>query len=68
MSDFNVYRDGKSPNNALLGSWILTLYRKGRSHRIEVQYAGLPAYVSGKVPPLRPPPFMAVLESQHLFS
>ncbi|KAG1749695.1 uncharacterized protein EDB91DRAFT_1235168 [Suillus paluster] len=55
-------------NVLLLESWTLILYRKGKSHRIEVQYAGRPAYVSGKVPPLRPPPFMAVLESQHLFS
>jgi hypothetical protein len=68
VSNFDAYHDAKSFNYALLGSWTLTLYRKGRSHRIEVQYAGLPAYVSGKVPPLRPPPFMAVLESQHLFS
>jgi hypothetical protein len=52
-----------------LGSWTLILYRKAKSHRIEVQYAGRPAYyVSGKAPPFRPPPFMAVLESQHLFS
>ncbi|OAX39003.1 hypothetical protein K503DRAFT_117343 [Rhizopogon vinicolor AM-OR11-026] len=55
-------------NVLLEESWTLTLYRKGRLHRIEVQYAGRPVYVSGKVPPLRPPPFMAVLESQHLFS
>ncbi|KAG0697164.1 hypothetical protein DFH29DRAFT_812108 [Suillus ampliporus] len=59
----------KSDYNVLLfESWTLILYRKGKSHRIEVQYAGRPAYVSGKTPPLRPPPFMAVLESQHLFS
>jgi hypothetical protein len=68
VSNVDAYHDAKPFNDALLGSWTLTLYRKGRSHRIEVQYAGLPAYISGKVPPLRPPPFMAVLESQHLFS
>ncbi|KAG1810110.1 uncharacterized protein HD556DRAFT_1428269 [Suillus plorans] len=55
-------------NMLLLEGWTLTLYRKGKSHRIEVQYAGRPAYVSGKAPPFHPPPFMAVLESQHLFS
>jgi hypothetical protein len=55
-------------NVLVLESWTLILYRKGKSHRIEVQYAGRPAYVSGKPPPVRPPPFMAVLESQHLFS
>lgn len=55
-------------NMLLLEGWTLTLYRKGKSHRIEVQYAGRPAYMSGKAPPFRPPPFMAVLESQHLFS
>lgn len=56
-------------NILLSESWTLILYRKGKSHRIEVQYAGRPAYyVSDKAPPFRPPPFMAVLESQHLFS
>ncbi|KAH7911218.1 hypothetical protein BJ138DRAFT_1113381 [Hygrophoropsis aurantiaca] len=58
----------KHYNTLLLESWTLTLFRKGKRHRIEVQYAGRPAYVSGKLLPNRPPPFMAVLEGRHLFS
>ncbi|KAH7921142.1 hypothetical protein BV22DRAFT_1038978, partial [Leucogyrophana mollusca] len=58
----------KNYNTLLLESWTLTLFRKGKRHRIEVQYAGRPAYVSGKLQLNRPPPFMAVLEGQHLFS
>ncbi|KIJ68746.1 hypothetical protein HYDPIDRAFT_147281 [Hydnomerulius pinastri MD-312] len=55
-------------NILLLESWTLTLLRQGKRHRIQVDYNGRPGYVSGKLPPLRPPPFMAVLEGQHMFS
>jgi len=54
----------KGYNVLLLESWSLTLYRKGKQHRVEVRYGGRPARVLGKMPALRPPPFMAVLEGE----
>lgn len=64
VSSFRVYRL-QGPN--FLSRWTLTLLRQGRRHRIQVDYTGRPGCVSGKLPPLRPPPFMALLEGQHIF-
>ncbi|KAF5377552.1 hypothetical protein D9615_005201 [Tricholomella constricta] len=55
----------KGYNILLLESWQLTVYRRGKEHRIEVQYNGRPARAQGKLPARRPPPFMAVLEACH---
>ncbi|GLB36372.1 hypothetical protein LshimejAT787_0306600 [Lyophyllum shimeji] len=52
-------------NILLLESWQLTVYRRGKDHRIEVQYNGRPARALGKLPGRRPPPFMGVLEAPH---
>jgi len=54
----------KGFNVLLLESWSLTLFRNGKRHRVEVQYSGRPARALGKIPALRPPPFMAVLEGK----
>ncbi|KIY45341.1 hypothetical protein FISHEDRAFT_49449 [Fistulina hepatica ATCC 64428] len=56
----------KGYNILLVESWSLTLHRRGKQHRIEVQYTGRPARVSGKPPRARPPPYMGVLQS-HLY-
>ncbi|KAJ7655054.1 hypothetical protein DFH06DRAFT_1092104 [Mycena polygramma] len=49
--------------NALLSeSWNLTIFRRGKRHRVQVEYAGRPARIEGDLPPLRPPPFMQVLQ------
>ncbi|KAJ7431789.1 hypothetical protein B0H11DRAFT_1870975 [Mycena galericulata] len=49
--------------NVLLSeSWNLTVYRRGKRHRIQVEYSGRPARVVGEIPTLRPPPFMQVLQ------
>ncbi|KAJ7102163.1 hypothetical protein B0H15DRAFT_768417 [Mycena belliarum] len=54
---------GKRGFNVLLSeSWSLTIYRRGKRHRVEVGYNGRPAHVLGDLPPLRPPPFMQVLQ------
>ncbi|KAJ6519590.1 hypothetical protein C8R45DRAFT_1204736 [Mycena sanguinolenta] len=54
---------GKRGFNVLLSeSWDLTLYRRGKRHRVQVNYGGRPARVVGKLPSLRPPPFMQVLQ------
>jgi len=55
----------KGFNVLLLESWSLTLFRNGKRHRVEVRYSGRPARALGKIPALRPPPFMAVLEGEH---
>ncbi|KAG5639325.1 hypothetical protein H0H81_004528 [Sphagnurus paluster] len=55
----------KGYNILLLESWQLTVFRRGKEHRIEVQYCGRPARALGKLPARRPPPFMAVLENCH---
>ncbi|KAH7883901.1 hypothetical protein F5I97DRAFT_1813753 [Phlebopus sp. FC_14] len=62
-----------SPSNrslspSAISSWTFTLLRQRQRHRIEIVYTGRPGYVSGKLPPLRPPPFLAVLEGRHMFS
>ncbi|KAF9535575.1 hypothetical protein CPB83DRAFT_841991 [Crepidotus variabilis] len=48
-------------NLLLLESWHLTLLRRGKLHRIEVEYTGRPARTPNQISP-RPPPFMAVLQ------
>ncbi|KAJ7071251.1 hypothetical protein C8F01DRAFT_424744 [Mycena amicta] len=49
--------------NVLLSeSWNMTLYRRGKRHRVQVNYSGRPARIEGDLPPLRPPPFMQVLQ------
>ncbi|EPQ60929.1 hypothetical protein GLOTRDRAFT_109214 [Gloeophyllum trabeum ATCC 11539] len=50
-------------NVLLYEGWRLTLTRKGKKHRVQVQYRGRPAYAVGKLPPIHPPPFLALLES-----
>jgi len=47
-----------------LESWQVTLLRKGRLHRVEVQYKGRPALALNKVPS-RHPPFMALLQTAY---
>ncbi|KAJ7293346.1 hypothetical protein C8J57DRAFT_1042995 [Mycena rebaudengoi] len=51
----------KGFNILLLESWSLTIYRRGKRHRVQVEYNGRPARIVGDLPPLRPPPFMQVL-------
>ncbi|KAJ7492854.1 hypothetical protein FB451DRAFT_552935 [Mycena latifolia] len=54
---------GKKGFNVLLSeSWNLTIYRRGKRHRVEVAYNGRPARVLGDLPQLRPPPFMQILQ------
>ncbi|KAF9036460.1 hypothetical protein BDZ89DRAFT_1011338 [Hymenopellis radicata] len=52
----------KDFNILMLESWRLTIFRRGKSHRVEVQYAGKGAQALGKLPHLPPPPFMDVLQ------
>lgn len=58
----------KGYNVLLEEGWSLTLLRRGKCHRIQVDYTGRPGCISGKLPPLRAPPFTALLEGQHIFS
>lgn len=58
----------KGYNILLEEGWSLTLLRRGKRHRIQVDYTGRPGCMSGKLPALRAPPFMALLEGQHIFS
>ncbi|KZT21709.1 hypothetical protein NEOLEDRAFT_1139124 [Neolentinus lepideus HHB14362 ss-1] len=51
--DFNVL---------LYEGWRGTLFRKGKKYRVEVRYCGRPAYVLGKLPPIHPPPYLALLD------
>ncbi|KAF8898352.1 hypothetical protein BD779DRAFT_1483476 [Infundibulicybe gibba] len=51
----------KGYNTLLVESWRITLFRRVKHYRVEVQYNGRPARVMGKLPTQRPP-FMAVLE------
>ncbi|KAJ7751935.1 hypothetical protein DFH07DRAFT_524414 [Mycena maculata] len=54
---------GKKGFNVLLSeSWNLTIYRRGKRYRVEVEYNGRPARIVGDLPALRPPPFMQVLQ------
>ncbi|KAK7064422.1 hypothetical protein R3P38DRAFT_2824401 [Favolaschia claudopus] len=54
---------GKKGYNVLLSeSWDLTIYRRGKRHRVQVNYCGRPARIVGDLPTLRPPPFMQVLQ------
>ncbi|KAF8895052.1 hypothetical protein CPB84DRAFT_1848384 [Gymnopilus junonius] len=51
-------------NILLLESWRVTLLRKGKQHRIEVEYSGRPAIASETNKVNKPnPPFMAILQS-----
>ncbi|KAJ7139892.1 hypothetical protein C8R44DRAFT_828266 [Mycena epipterygia] len=52
----------KGFNVLLSESWNLTIYRRGKRHRVQVEYNGRPARVFGDLPALRPPPFMQVLQ------
>ncbi|KAF8213309.1 hypothetical protein K438DRAFT_1803760 [Mycena galopus ATCC 62051] len=52
----------KGFNVLLSESWDLTIYRRGKRHRVRVNYGGRPARVIGDLPTLRPPPFMQVLQ------
>jgi len=52
-------------NILLLECWQLTVYRRGKEHRIKVQYTGRPARALGKLAAQRPPPFLGVLEACH---
>ncbi|KIM48437.1 hypothetical protein M413DRAFT_440169 [Hebeloma cylindrosporum] len=55
----------KSGYNALLlESWRVTLLRKAKLHRVEVEYSGRPALAQNKAK-RRHPPFMAVLQTCH---
>ncbi|KAF8807188.1 hypothetical protein BYT27DRAFT_7099497 [Phlegmacium glaucopus] len=47
-----------------LESWRVTLLRKVRSYRVEVQYRARPARALNKVPD-RHPPFMALLQTAY---
>ncbi|KAJ6604419.1 hypothetical protein DFH09DRAFT_898337 [Mycena vulgaris] len=58
---------GKKGFNVLLSeSWNMTIYRRGKRHRVQVEYNGRPARVLGDLPALRPPPFMQVLQDSAL--
>jgi len=52
----------KGFNVLLSESWDLTIFRRGKRHRVQVNYNGRPACIVGDLPPLRPPPFMQVLQ------
>lgn len=47
-----------------LESWRVTLLRKARSYRVEVQYKGRPARALNNVPD-RNPPFIALLQTAY---
>ncbi|KAJ7042479.1 hypothetical protein C8F04DRAFT_1207973 [Mycena alexandri] len=54
---------GKKGFNVLLSeSWDVTIYRRGKRHRVQVNYSGRPAHIVGDLPTLRPPPFIQVLQ------
>jgi len=53
----------KGYNVLLLESWKLTVLRRGKQNRIQVEYNGRPATAIGKIPAPRQPPFMQVLET-----
>lgn len=44
-------------------SWTLTVYRRDKSYRIEVQYIARSARVQGQLPAPRLPPYMALLQN-----
>ncbi|KAF9270456.1 hypothetical protein L218DRAFT_952579 [Marasmius fiardii PR-910] len=48
----------KNYNTLLLEGWKLTIYKRDKLHRIEVQYTGRAAYVQGKFDETKQPPFM----------
>jgi len=51
----------KGFNILLFESWQLTIYRRGKQRRIEVQYSARPGVALGKLPTRRSPPFVSVL-------
>ncbi|KAJ7932637.1 hypothetical protein B0H13DRAFT_1956309 [Mycena leptocephala] len=54
---------GKKGFNVLLSEgWDMTIFRRGKRHRVQVNYNGRPARIVGDLPALRPPPFMQVLQ------
>ncbi|KAF9451777.1 hypothetical protein P691DRAFT_806874 [Macrolepiota fuliginosa MF-IS2] len=56
----------KGFNILLIEGWRLTLLRRGKHMRLEVQYSGRAAKTVGQsYKHCRPPPFMGVLHSSH---
>ncbi|KAJ7597279.1 hypothetical protein C8J56DRAFT_314298 [Mycena floridula] len=55
-----VVRDGF--NTFIEEGWRVTVYRRAKTHRIEVIYIARPARTQGKIPGPRLPPFMAILQ------
>ncbi|KAF8971574.1 hypothetical protein BDZ97DRAFT_1914038 [Flammula alnicola] len=51
-------------NILLLESWRVTVLRKAKLHRVEVEYSGRPALALNEVK-TRHPPYMAVLQTSH---
>ncbi|KAF7789858.1 hypothetical protein EIP86_000806 [Pleurotus ostreatoroseus] len=49
-------------NIMIVEGWQLTIMRKGKKYRVEVVYSGRPAYATGKITALPPPPFMGMLD------
>ncbi|TDL28738.1 hypothetical protein BD410DRAFT_712419 [Rickenella mellea] len=52
----------KGYNSLISEGWSMTVLRKGKRHRMVVQYDGRGAIISGKFDP-RPPPFLDMLNS-----
>ncbi|EKM83404.1 hypothetical protein AGABI1DRAFT_110068 [Agaricus bisporus var. burnettii JB137-S8] len=56
----------KGFNILLVEGWKLTILRRGKYNRVEVQYSARAAKAEGKIHQhRRPPPFIGVLDSQH---
>jgi len=52
----------KGFNHLLSESWNLTILRRNKRYRIEVQYCGRPVHTSRYLPSTQLPPFMEVLK------
>ncbi|THV05967.1 hypothetical protein K435DRAFT_711878 [Dendrothele bispora CBS 962.96] len=53
----------KGYNILLIESWRLTIYRRGKSHRLEIEYCGRPAHAPSKDLVVKPPPYMELLRA-----